>query len=255
MTDDPNTQHALSMIANRVRQNTLPAGISAALMLYFAFFSGGRYAHQDGRDAFALGANLFIYTIELGGIAMLAATLLSLTGKGVALAVDAAASVTIGVLLCLAAVMMLAGGGSGFLYLIFGVMFILAGIRNGKDWSTFSALMPRDRTTKTFVNAPTPITDTSNPIDNTPNPVAETTGSITDKLRTLRKRQPAPNPVPEEPVSANELPPQPPKPDTSPSTQIEHIAPPNELKPDDGPSPDGFLASFAPDSEDDDDRT
>lgn len=131
-----------SLAAARVRKNVLNAAIAAALMLYFAY-SGGGYIMPEGDDAIAVGGAIFIRTLKLGGFAMLAASLGSLTGVRHALLFDGVCSMIIGLLFCASGVLMMIGGGGGVLYIVFGVMFLVAGARNASEWAAL-APPPRD---------------------------------------------------------------------------------------------------------------
>lgn len=121
--------------ASDARQNAGGCGIAAALLLYFGFMY---FATPEGDDLFAWGGKVFVTTLRAGGIAMAVVVALCLTGWVGGLAVDALVSIAIGLGLCVgAALMMLGGGGSldGLLGLVFGVMLVLAGIRNGQAWA------------------------------------------------------------------------------------------------------------------------
>lgn len=133
--------HSVSseQVTARVRQNVIPAGIAALLMLYFSY-SGGGFVDPEGGDAFAIGGMIFICTLKYGGFAMLAAALWSLSGMRVALLFDAVCSVLIGLLLCTSGGLMMAGGGSGFLYVVFGVLFLWGGVRNGRNWAEMASV-------------------------------------------------------------------------------------------------------------------
>jgi len=135
--DTPSNRRRLHDVTAQVRQNALSAAIAAGLMLYFAF-SGGGYALNEGNTLFDIGGRIFVHTIQIGGFVMAAAALWSATGMIVALLFDAIASIIIGLLFCVSAAMMMLDGGVGALYIVFGVMFIIAGVRNGRQWADLS---------------------------------------------------------------------------------------------------------------------
>jgi len=126
-----------------VRQNTVSAAIAAGALLYFAF-SGGGYELSDGDTLFDIGGRVFVRTLQIGGFAMAAAALWCMTGMVVALLFDAIVSIIIGLSFCVSAAMMLMDGGPGVLYIAFGMMFIVAGVRNGRQWADVSSAVQVD---------------------------------------------------------------------------------------------------------------
>jgi hypothetical protein len=126
-------------IAIRVRQNVAPAGIAAALMLYF-FYSGGSFVFPEGNDLFAIGGAIFIYTLQIGGFAMVVSAIFSLTGMLAALLFDGVFTLLIGFGFCAGSGLMMLGGGSGFLTFIFGLLFAGSGGRSLQAWRQLGSL-------------------------------------------------------------------------------------------------------------------
>ncbi|MGD2110700.1 MAG: hypothetical protein PVI86_15080 [Phycisphaerae bacterium] len=124
----------MTVTGARVRQNAGSAAIAAVLMIYFGFYV---LAGPSGGGLFGLAGLLFYHTLRIGGVVMALVAVWSLAGHRVVLLVDGVASSTIGALLMLSAVGMVVGGGAAFdglLYVVFGVMFISAGIRSGRHY-------------------------------------------------------------------------------------------------------------------------
>ncbi len=118
----------------RVRQNAGSAAFAAACLLFFGFFW---FVLPTVTNLFSLGDAICNYTLRFGGIAMAVAAVWSWTGRPKALLFDAITSVPIGLLLIASAVLMMLGGGFGLnqlLYILFGGMFIAAGVRNWRDY-------------------------------------------------------------------------------------------------------------------------
>lgn len=131
-------------IAALVRRNAVSAAIGAACLIYFGFYVS---AVPNVTSLFSFGDALFVYTLRIGGVAMISIALGCLTGRIVFLLLDALASVPIGSGLIVSAVLMMAGGG-GFsinflLYVVFGGMFISAGLRNGRFYAEWKTRAPR----------------------------------------------------------------------------------------------------------------
>ena len=129
-------------VASRVRGNAGSAGLAAALLIFFGFFY---VAKPTGSDLFARSALAFVYALRVGGIAMAGLAVWSLLGHRLVLIVDALVSVTIGVVFGLSGVGMLIGGGDVLqvvLNVVFGGMFISAGLRNGRAYSSLTLPAP-----------------------------------------------------------------------------------------------------------------
>jgi len=126
-------------IAGRVRRNAGPAGVAAACLLLFGFGTGS--ADQRVTDLFTLGDAVFNYTLRIGGVLMGGAAIWSLTGRVAALLVDALVSAAVGALLVFSGSAMIAGGGgitvNYVLYLVFGGMFLSAGVHSWRDYSSY----------------------------------------------------------------------------------------------------------------------
>lgn len=121
-------------VSARVRHNAGSAGLAALCLLFFGFF---RFAPPTVTNLFTLGDAIFNYTLRAGGVAMGVIALWLLLGRPITLIVDAVATIAIGVLLALSAVMMILGGGFGLnqiLYIVFGATFLASGVRIGRDY-------------------------------------------------------------------------------------------------------------------------
>ena len=126
-----------------VRGNAGSAALAAACLIFYGYFSS--LAKPSGDSWFALGNLIFFYVLRVGGVAMAIIALWSWAGHCSALLADAIASVAIGVLFWTSSAMMLSDGGAPFnllLMLFFGMMFIVAGIRNGRAYLVIIAERP-----------------------------------------------------------------------------------------------------------------
>jgi hypothetical protein len=206
------TQPVLAHAAVRVRLNAGSAGLAAALLLYYGF---ARLAVPEVDSRFALGNLIFVYALRAGGIAMAVSAAWSMTGLVSALLFDATASVLIGVGFAVGDVIMRSDGGGSLLHLIFAIMFILAGVRSGREWWQLRIIVGSLDTVRRETDA------ILAPVINGPVPPA-----LASQLRKRRNQPPRQAPIVPEP------PPRQSPPD-----------PPEE-------SSDGFLASFAPDDPD-----
>lgn len=135
----------------RVRQNTAPAAIGTAFLVYFGFFA---VAEPTGTDLYHRAAWAFYHTLRLGGLAMGAVALWSMLGQPMTLVVDAVVTVLIGVLLILTGLAMAVDGGAmiqTIINLVCGGMFISSGARNWRDYQFYAAPrasdVPSSRTT------------------------------------------------------------------------------------------------------------
>ncbi len=125
------------LATDRTRGNAFSAGIAALCLLYFGYFG---IAKPVGTDLFSFGNLIFYYCLRIGGVAMGMIAAASLLGAPVVLICDAVVSVLLGGLFIASAGMMLADGGGGlnpFLMIVFGFMFISAGLRNGRAFMAF----------------------------------------------------------------------------------------------------------------------
>lgn len=226
----------VSIMASRVRQNAPSAAIAAVLMIYFGFFV---LAKPAGADLFHRAALVFCFTLRIGGIIMALIAVGSLVGHRVVLLVDGIASPAIGALFVLSALAMLFDGGGAFncgLYVVFGAMFVSAGVRN---WREYFALARS--------------AELSHPID----PVGNRADAMTTASRISATNDvPTPAgvaqlglPIDSSPEAAQiDSAPAEALPDESPPTAwpAQHDDDPYEMqdKPDDHPVSEGFLASF-----------
>ena len=210
-------------IAALVRRNTVSAFIGAACLIYFGFY---RSAVPNVTSLFTFGDALFVYTLRIGGVAMISIAVGCLTGRIVFLLLDALASIPIGSGLIVSAVLMMAGSGDVsfdfLLYIVFGGMFISAGLRNGRSYAEWKVRVPRrDPFVKTK---------------------AASVAAV-PKQPLANNDDPAPSSFQAQRVSS-ELSARPTDVDRDPVTQFDS----DESVPDgDPPDSDGYLASFADD--------
>ncbi len=236
-------------VVSHVRRNAGSAGLAAALMLFFGF---SHLARPVGNDLFAVSAMLFYHTLRIGGIVMAVIAAWSLLGRPLVLVVDAVASVAIGICFALSGVGLLAGGGEALqsiLNVVFGCMFIGAGVRNWREYRLFSLTVDR------VTSVPGTGRDTVPKRRATEAPSSPPGPSLARQLR-QRLADPGDNsstPRSSVPVSAADtparIPDAPLSPDASdPSTlspPAQEVPASNEQRDKDAqPTPDGFLASF-----------
>ncbi len=122
-------------LVTRVRENTLSSAIAALLLSYYGFTV---LAEPTGTGMFERAGLLFYHTLRVGGVMMAVIAVLSIIGVGVTLLFDAIVSVGIGVLFAVTGLAMWADGGTGLnplLQVVFGAMFVSAGVRNGRHYS------------------------------------------------------------------------------------------------------------------------
>lgn len=138
---DPNEAFRRQVIiAGQVRQNAFPAGIAAALMLWFGMNSWGGGA--VGSPLFLTAAEICEWVVLFGGALMAVSTIWSITGRRPALAYDAGASILIGVGFFVVALLMVVAGAFGYpqiLYFLFGAVFLSSGLRNGREYFSLRA--------------------------------------------------------------------------------------------------------------------
>lgn len=116
------------------RRNAVPAAIAAAFMLYFGFL---RLAAPTGSGIFEQSNWIFYHTLRIGGVVMALIALLSMAGVVMNLAIDAVASLVIGVLFVLTGGGMLLGGGAPIQTVInvfVGMMFLSSARGNWSYW-------------------------------------------------------------------------------------------------------------------------
>jgi hypothetical protein len=123
--DDPRNSYAIPTIS--IRSRAIWSGIAALLLCYFGF--SGSWV------VFSTSGWIYVYTLQLGGVAMAVCTLLLLSGWRTALAIDGIASMLIGGGLLASGLLMLIGGAmQGLLNLVFGYMFASSGWSSYSDW-------------------------------------------------------------------------------------------------------------------------
>lgn len=143
----------------------------------------------------------------------------SMSGQAIALLVDAIVSIGIGVLFGITGLMMLLdqGGAQAFLNVIFGVLFVSAGVRNGREYSSFAACgAERSPTSHAADRAPLPSTEAeSEPPSSslasqlrerarsTPHPADRSARSDNDVAATALPPPPPQNLVAQKPASSN----------------------------------------------------
>ena len=241
-------------IASSVRGNAWSAAIAAALMILFGFYYLGK---PTGTGLFPLSALGFYYTLRIGGIAMAVIAVGSFAGFRPVLLVDAVVSVAIGVLLILTGVGMLVGGGDAFqtiLSVVFGGMFFSAGVRNWRDY--FLLAPARDHSFTAIETGSGKDPAHREAATRTAPPVSSLGSQLRERMASPRdSRPPSPpaasiSPVAEPPVtpasatsvSSGTAPP----PNHTEAPAADEQIPAGESREQEtGPSPDGFLASFA----------
>lgn len=159
--DDPRRELANDFSA-RVRMNAGSAGLGAACLLFFGFLYLAKPGTSLGdalsaQNWFAAGHAALFYTMRVGGVALGLVALASLTGAWPVLAADALASIPVGAMLIASGVLMLMGSGDALqsgLLLIFGVMYIRAGLSNGRLALAASRLRQAGRPPQPHVQPP-----------------------------------------------------------------------------------------------------
>jgi hypothetical protein len=130
----------------RVRGTAFWAIIGGGLMLYFGI---GPWVIPTISPLYTAAAQAYIWTLRIGGGAMIAVAALCLTGWSLALLVDAVACAWIAMVLALTGAVFLSNGETnGLLSLVFAIMFGGAG---RQSWNTFLA---RPRPTGTGESQP-----------------------------------------------------------------------------------------------------
>lgn len=110
-----------------LRSQGTAAAIGAALLLYFGF------AHLDfssGAGLFEVSANIFVYTLRIGGVALAGVAFALWARWPLALLLDGLICLPIGALLILTGVGMMAGGGNftqTIINMFCGATFVSAG--------------------------------------------------------------------------------------------------------------------------------
>lgn len=126
MSQRPSIFSTPADVEQRVRDNVGAAALTGALLVVYGFFMFGP-AH--GQGLFRAGETVFLLTLKLGGLAMLAIAAWCAFGHLPALRADAVVSAAIGVGLIASAVLLGVGGGFSLtyaLYALFGVLMLRA---------------------------------------------------------------------------------------------------------------------------------
>jgi hypothetical protein len=224
---------AFSELKSAVRASAWGPGLAALLLLYFAY-AGSRFQVPEGNGAFEIGGRIVVHTLEIGAWLMVLVTLCLLIGRVWALLFDAVAAILVGLAFCVAAGLMMLGGGGGFqsgLYGVFGLVFVLSGARTGGEWNRL----------RRFVEFGPGESNAAMPA--TPAP----TDSLPSQLRKNMPRTQIADPALTGGVATEEAP-------VERAAGIEPVAPkPPPSATGDVRSAEGFLASFAPE-EDREDR-
>jgi hypothetical protein len=124
-------------IAKRVRYNVASAAIGAICLLAYGFALAGP---AQIKTMFNLGDAVSVHTLRIGGVALLLVAIGSMTGKLIFLLIDAIVMIPVGLGMIVSGVLMLFGGG-GFLQalpVLFGGLFVSAGLRNARDYQHLS---------------------------------------------------------------------------------------------------------------------
>lgn len=120
-----------------VRRNVIWAVGAAALMLYYGI---GKSIPDDVVGAQKQGWIIFLYTLKIGGGAMLLSVLLSLAGVPLALMYDSVLSIAIGLALGVSGVLVYSCNSRQAIFnILFTVIFVHSGYRN---WREFRLLTP-----------------------------------------------------------------------------------------------------------------
>ncbi|MCK4660210.1 MAG: hypothetical protein KAV82_11870 [Phycisphaerae bacterium] len=128
-----------TMIRSAVRRNTIWALGAASIMLYFGIYS--RIPEESIAPQFQ-GWMLFVYTLRIGGGAMLVSAVLSFIGIRSALLVDALISMLIASGLAISSALIYRDSSRQALFdLLFAAMFAYSGYRN---WREYDLLAGRD---------------------------------------------------------------------------------------------------------------
>jgi len=118
----------------RARANTGPAAFAAGLLLFFGFFY---LSVPSPDDWFSRAGLVFVYTLRVGGLAMVAIAVWSAIGHPPVLLADCMVSCLIGLLAIVTGIVMILDGGGivqTLINVILGAMFIGAGLRSGRDY-------------------------------------------------------------------------------------------------------------------------
>ena len=127
-----------AIYARHVRDNAGSVLIAAALLCLFGYWG---LAVPTGSSRFAVGNLLVVYAMRIGGPLLGAIGLACLLGKPVVLMVDGIITTITGAALAIGGGLMISasGGLNPVLCLIFGIVFVRAGVRNIRDYLAMRA--------------------------------------------------------------------------------------------------------------------
>ncbi len=234
-----------------VRSNAGSAALAAGLLIFFGFF---QLDVQTGTDLFSKAGTVFVYTLRIGGLAMAMVAVWCCFGQPLALFVDAIVSIIIGALMLVTSGLMLYDGGMGIqtiLSMMCSLLFLSAGLRNGRDFFAFASDEPEDAATTTTAAASAEGTPLAGQLGPNPDLIRMKQPEASQQHATFQGGRFAADdealPLPDtEPLSLADIePPAPPKPHTGGSLLSPGIPP----APDVPPAPDGFLADLAGDEQ------
>ena len=123
-----------------VRHHTGAAALAGALLIFFGFFY---VAQPMGTDLHGKAAAVFFHTLRFGGLAMIAVAVWLSLGHLLALIVDAAVSVLIGVLFVVTGVVMIIDGGGllqTLINVVCGTMFMATGLQYRSEYRQLTRL-------------------------------------------------------------------------------------------------------------------
>lgn len=241
------TQRRGAAVAAFVRANATSAGLAALCLLFFGFYV---LADPTGTTGFARANWVYLYTLRIGGIAMAVIAVWSLLGHRVALAVDAVASLLIGGLLIVSALVLKYLGWdmvNTVISVICGGMFVSSGVRNGRLYAGFASVHRAQATLDALLPAAVgaPPAERPGPVD---------ARATLERLRRIREGE-ASHAAPVEPPTQGvrhaepspEARPVPHRHTSSapPHSDVRAPAAPTVTPAPDEPAPEGFLASFA----------
>lgn len=218
----------------RLRFNAGEAGFAALLLLLFGWF--GFDPSDSATGLFKVGDRLTIYGMRFGGLAMAAVAVASKFKFTWSLLADAIISMGVGLALGLGGLALINGGGGWginyLLYIVFGFMFVSAGIRNGRDYFILFQYVKKEPIARPAERVP------ARSVDDDPD-----MASLAERLRKRVSDStvilPAIGAEPETVQAKQTLPQTEPAKSQEPTKHAQPTSPPT------APSPDGFLASFA----------
>lgn len=220
-------------IDSRLGFNAGEAGFAALLLLLFGWLQFDPSDTATG--LFKVGDRLTIYGMRFGGLAMASVAIASKFKYVWSLLADAFISIGIGLALAFGGFALISGGGGWginyILYMVFGVMFVSAGLRNGRDYFILSKYVLKEPIARPAERVP------ARSVDDDPDMV-----SLAERLRKRVSDSTVILPA----IGADPEPKQtkqPPQVEPNMSNEPARHAPPASPQP--APAPDGFLASFA----------